>query len=131
MVRVRACVKQAMACDEVPTFRRLTDERTPKPRCAAIRGENPKSVTVIGRRKRVMNTADALRVELETYERRKAELLQQGEGRFVLIQDSEVAGIWDNYEDALKAGYEKYGLRPFLVKQIRAVERVQFVSRVD
>jgi hypothetical protein len=74
--------------------------------------------------------SDRLKTELETYERRKNELVAQSAGKFVLIHGNDVLGILDSYEDAVKAGYEKCGLsKPFLVKQISAVERIQFVTR--
>lgn len=74
-----------------------------------------------------MSTPEQLRAELAVYDRHKDELLQRGEGRYVLIGNGAVESIWDTYEDALQAGYQKFGLRPFLVKQIEAFERVQFV----
>jgi hypothetical protein len=67
--------------------------------------------------------------ELETYDLQKESLLSAHEGQFVLIQGDKVAGIWDTYKDALEAGYREFGLTPFLVKQIRGVERVQFFTR--
>jgi len=33
------------------------------------------------------------------------------------------------YEDALKAGYQRFGLEPFMVKQILAIEPVYYSSR--
>jgi hypothetical protein len=73
---------------------------------------------------------ETLNEEAETYERRKAELVKQNEGRFVLISGSRVVSIWDTYEDAVNAGYREIGINtPFFVKQISAVERVQFISR--
>lgn len=70
----------------------------------------------------------ALEKEIETY---KSKLTQfsASEGKFVLIHGEDVMGIFDTYADAIKEGYEKLGLKPFLVKQIQAIERVQFVSR--
>lgn len=70
----------------------------------------------------------ALEKETQTYERELANLLQQ-EGKFALIHEDEVGGVYDTYEDALKGGYEKYGLGPFLVKRIQAVEQVQYFTR--
>ena len=70
----------------------------------------------------------ALEKELETYHRRLPELLND-EGKFVVIQGEEVAGTWDTYEDALKAGYEKYKLTPFFVKRILGVEPVLSFTR--
>lgn len=71
----------------------------------------------------------ALEQELKTYEAKLHELLPDNAGKFVLIQGEQVAGVWDTYQDALKAGYEKFKLTPFLVKRIQGVEQVQFFTR--
>jgi hypothetical protein len=70
----------------------------------------------------------ALEKELATYHANLPTLLDQ-EGRYVVIHGDQVASTWQTYEDALKAGYEHFGLEPFLVKQIRAVEPVHYLSR--
>jgi len=70
----------------------------------------------------------ALERETKTYERELQNLLQH-EGKYVLIHEDEVAGLYDTYEDALKSGYEKYDLKPFLVKRIQAIEQVQYFTR--
>ena len=70
----------------------------------------------------------SLEQEMQTYERELPHLLPQ-EGKFALVHGSDVAGVYDTYDDALKAGYEKYGLGPFLVKRIQAVEQVQYFTR--
>jgi hypothetical protein len=77
-----------------------------------------------------MATAEALKTELETYNRNKDQLVRQAEGKFVVIQGGEIAGIWGTYEDALRAGYEKFGLKPFLVKQIEVLEQVHSIMRI-
>jgi hypothetical protein len=66
----------------------------------------------------------ALEKELRTYRRELPHLLQQGEGKFALIHEETLDGIWDTYEDALQAGFNRYQLMPFLVKRIRAGEDV-------
>jgi hypothetical protein len=70
----------------------------------------------------------ALEKELETYRRELPKLLAS-EGKFVLIHGGDVDGVWETYEDALQAAYGKFGLEPFLVKRIEAVESVQFFTR--
>jgi hypothetical protein len=70
----------------------------------------------------------ALEKELATYERKLPELLPE-EGKFVLIHGDDVAGTWDTYEDALKSGYEKFRLEPFLIKRIQWAETVHNFSR--
>jgi hypothetical protein len=69
----------------------------------------------------------ALEKELETYQK-KLQDLQGEEGKFALIH-GELMDIFETYEAAIVAGYQKYALEPFLVKQIQAVEQVQFVTR--
>ena len=70
----------------------------------------------------------ALEKELATYKNHIDELKPEA-GRFVLIHGDEVVGTFSAYDDALKAGYTKFGLDPFLVKQIEAVEQAHFISR--
>ena len=49
----------------------------------------------------------------------------------MLIHDSEVAGIFDTYADALSEGYQRSKLDPILVKQIQAIEQAHFHSSVS
>ena len=70
----------------------------------------------------------ALEKELQTYKAKLPELVAN-EGKFVLIQGEEVVDVYGTYEDAIKAGYDKFKLGPFLVKQIQSVEQIQFISR--
>jgi len=71
----------------------------------------------------------ALEREVETYKRKLPELKEQ-EGKFALIHEDEVVGVFDTYEDALAVGYKQFNLTPFLVKQIQTIEQVQFVTRL-
>ena len=70
----------------------------------------------------------SLENELKIYHDKLPEL-KQFEGKFVLIGDGAVVDTFTSYEDAIKEGYSKFGLKPFLVKQIRTIEDVQFISR--
>ncbi len=76
-----------------------------------------------------MASAEVLKTELETYERERERLLAESEGKYALIHGDSVVGVWDTYEDALKAGYSQIGLGPFLVKQIQRMERICFFTR--
>ena len=71
----------------------------------------------------------ALEKELETY-RRKLPELKEHEGKYALIHGDEVVDTYSSYDDALKEGYKRFKLEPFLVKQITAVEQAQFISRL-
>ena len=71
----------------------------------------------------------ALERELATYKAKLPELKDQ-EGKFVLVHGSDIVDVFGTYEDAIKEGYQKFGTAdPFLVKQIQAIEQVQFISR--
>lgn len=70
----------------------------------------------------------AIEKEMETYNRVLPALMAE-QGKFVLICGDEVIGTFVSYEDALKIGYEKCGVKSFLVKQIQVVEQIQYFSR--
>lgn len=70
----------------------------------------------------------ALERELQTYGRELPTLLQH-EGKFALVQGDDVVDVYSTYEDAVKIGYARFGLQPFLVKRIESTEQVQFFTR--
>ena len=51
-------------------------------------------------------------------------------GEYVLIKGDEVSGFYSSYDDALKAGYEKFGLESFFVKRISVVEQAHHITRM-
>lgn len=72
---------------------------------------------------------DQLAKELATYESLRARLLAD-QGKFVVICGDELVGVFNDYEDALVAGYRKCGTsRPFLVKKIEQDESAHHFSR--
>jgi hypothetical protein len=73
--------------------------------------------------------ASVLQKAIETFRRESPKYADQA-GKFLLIRDSQVLGVWAAYEDALKEGYRVCGVdQPFLVKKIELVETPQFNSR--
>lgn len=70
----------------------------------------------------------ALERELATYKAKLPEL-KEHEGKFVLIHGDDVIDTFSSYEDAIKEGYEKFKLEPFLVKRIETIEQAHFISR--
>jgi hypothetical protein len=66
--------------------------------------------------------------ELATYRDHLAELVRD-EGKYVLIHGDSVVDVFATYQDALRQGYRRFGLEPFLVKQILSTERIHFVTR--
>mgnify|MGYP001558119568 CR=1 FL=1 len=71
----------------------------------------------------------ALEKELAIYKQKLPELMVVDEGKFVLIHGEEVT-VFDTYADAIKEGYDRYKLDPFLVQKIGAAEKIQFVTRL-
>lgn len=63
--------------------------------------------------------------ELETYRRELPRLLEEGrEGQFVLIHGDTVDSFWPDEDAAYEAGCDRFGLQPFLVKQVLRDEPV-------
>lgn len=69
-----------------------------------------------------------LDTELKAYKEKLPTLLGQI-GKYALLKGSEVVGVYDTYEDALKFGYEKFQLEPFLVKRIAPAEQISYFTR--
>jgi hypothetical protein len=60
----------------------------------------------------------ALETELQYFQSIKAELLQHHEGKYALIIGNELIGTFDHRDEAYKAGLEKRGNVPMLIKHI-------------
>ena len=65
--------------------------------------------------------------ELATYERQSPRWRAEHQGRYALVH-GDLVDCFQTYEDALKIGYERFGLRPFLIKEIQVVEQPRFVG---
>ncbi|MDP9190739.1 MAG: hypothetical protein M3P06_03445 [Acidobacteriota bacterium] len=63
-----------------------------------------------------------LQNEIAFFEARRAELLKQAKGRFVLIKNDRVIDVFESSTAAIRRGYEEFGNEPFLVKQVVDVE---------
>ena len=69
--------------------------------------------------------------ESATYQRELERLIREGEGsRFALIRGEEVVSVWDTYRDAIQAGYDRFGLEPFMVKQVLRSEQPVVLTRL-
>ena len=62
--------------------------------------------------------AKLLEKEILTYEQNKDELIGKSKGKYVLIKDDQVVGVFESQADAIREGYDRFGNVPFLVKQI-------------
>jgi hypothetical protein len=59
-----------------------------------------------------------LKRELAAYARRRPELLRYSRGLVVLIKDDDLIGVCGDMEAAFQDGVRRFGLAPFLVKQV-------------
>ncbi|MCL2640202.1 MAG: hypothetical protein FWD53_05095 [Phycisphaerales bacterium] len=71
----------------------------------------------------------ALEKELEAYKQQLPALVAAHPGKFALIKGDRVVGVLDSYADALREGYQKFGLESFLVKQINLLGDTHFFTR--
>ena len=61
----------------------------------------------------------------EIYRREVGRLLAEGqEGRWLLIANREIVGLWDTEEEANRVRHERFGRQPILMKQILEREPV-------
>jgi hypothetical protein len=68
--------------------------------------------------------------ERTTYGDRLSELVREHEGRFVLIKGHDVVGVFGDRSEALREGYRRFGIVPFLVRQVTASEPVVYLPGV-
>jgi hypothetical protein len=65
-----------------------------------------------------MAQENTLQKELNFYQKHKQEYLKLYKGQFVLIKGEEFIGVFTTDAEAYKAGLEKFGNQPFLIKQV-------------
>src|SRR5271155_2256341 len=74
---------------------------------------------------------EAIAEEIATYKGRLPEMASEHEGEFVLIKGNEVVGFYPDDSSALREGRRRFGFVPFLVKQVKAHERVIYFPNVE
>ncbi len=70
-------------------------------------------------------SVDAIKKELQYFEKIKADLLKTNKGQFALIKGEELLGTFSTMEEAYKQGVDRFGVEPFLIKQIVEIEEKQ------
>lgn len=63
-----------------------------------------------------------LEKERQYFLEHRAELLSWHLGKVVLIKDEELIGAFNTIEEALAEGARRFGLTPFLVREVSAAE---------
>ncbi len=67
--------------------------------------------------------------ELATYEREKARLLREHEGKFVLIYHDDVIGIFNTQFEAIDEGWKLFPNEPILTRKVTPIDEVVFIPR--
>ena len=63
-----------------------------------------------------------LEKERQYFSEHHAELLSRHQGKVVLIKDDQLLGAFNTIEEALGEGARRFGLQPFLVREVTAAE---------
>ena len=64
-----------------------------------------------------------LETGIEYFEKHKAKLLSDHEGKFVVILGEQLLGAYDTVENAYNAGIQAFGDRQFLVRKVTSAEQ--------
>jgi hypothetical protein len=68
--------------------------------------------------------------EIETFRNHLPELLREDAGRFVLKKGADILGTFLDRSAALREGYRRFGVVPFLVRQVADPEPVVYLPNV-
>jgi hypothetical protein len=74
--------------------------------------------------------ATSLGREQAVYEANQRQWILDHEGKHVLIRDTEVVGFYKSRDEALNAGYSRFGVCPLFVKQVRRSEPVHHIPNI-
>jgi hypothetical protein len=66
--------------------------------------------------------------ERATYERIKSELFTTAQGKFVVIVGDEFLAPIDNYDDALRAGYARFGPGPLYIRELLDDQSIEVIA---
>ena len=63
-----------------------------------------------------------LEAELKFFAEHRAALVREARGKYALVKGEQLGGIYEDRNEAIRAGYERFGNEPFLVKEILEVD---------
>jgi hypothetical protein len=73
---------------------------------------------------------EALAGDIATYRAHLEEMATEHDGQFVLIREGEIIGFFPDFTAAAREGYRRFGIVPFLVKEVTATEEVVYIPNV-
>lgn len=75
--------------------------------------------------------SDVLEEENKYYLSIKQKLLEESEGKFALIKDLKLVGIFDTDMDAYQVGISRFGNVPFLIIRIESEEQKYWMPTLE
>jgi hypothetical protein len=72
----------------------------------------------------------SLRHEQAVYEAHLPQWLQEHEGEHVVVKGDETLGFFATRDEALAAGYARFGVVPLFVKEVAASEPIHHIPNV-
>jgi len=79
------------------------------------------------RRPNQRSRAVSLHREQAVYEANLSRWLPEHEGEYVLIKGDTIDGFYESRDEALTAGYSRFGIGPLFVKQVLTSEPVHHI----
>ena len=73
---------------------------------------------------------EALDGDFATYQAHLADMTKDHEGQYVLIREGNIIGFFPDRSKAVREGYRRFGIVPFLVKEVTVIERVFYLHNV-
>ncbi len=58
--------------------------------------------------------------EIAAYERMRNDLESQHMGKWVLVHDGQLEGVYDSFEEAAESAVKRFGRGPYLIRQVGA-----------
>jgi hypothetical protein len=58
--------------------------------------------------------------EIKTFEAQKGDLERHHYGKYVVIKDNKVVGVWDSLDSAAREAVRQFGRGPYLIRRIGA-----------
>ena len=79
----------------------------------------------------MQNMSRTLDQEMSAFRRELPNLLAEpgNRGMFALVHGDEVAGLYPSFEAGLSAGYDRFGLETFMVKEVTEHEEPRYFPR--
>ncbi|KKN70884.1 hypothetical protein LCGC14_0426700 [marine sediment metagenome] len=70
---------------------------------------------------------EVLKIEIEFFEQHRKEWYDYHAGKIALVKGAAIHGFFDDYGNALSAGYDKFGVVSFLIKEVQLKDEVVFI----